>query len=81
MGTYGKAKRTRVWLRGAIVHFNYNLLNGSGLHLVHAEADSGCVFKTNVSWRNVNGILIRTRNSQTFIHFRRRPWYMRSHKG
>lgn len=67
-------KRSRVWLGGAITWYNYNLLNGPGVHWLHARPGGGPVLVEDASWRNINGILIRTRNSQTFLHFRRLPW-------
>lgn len=69
-------KRQVVLLRGVIVHFNHNTLNPPGVALVHAQKNGGGVLKGETSWRTVNGIMIRTRNSQTFLHFRRLPWYM-----
>lgn len=76
MGIYGKRKRRVFLFRGILVYFNYNHFNPPGIHLVHARPDGGPVFKQDVSRRNINGILIRTRNSQTFLHFRRLPWYL-----
>ena len=70
----------RFWWEGAIVLFHRNLLNGPGVHLVHANKDGSCVLKTEASWRNINGILIRTRRHQLFLHFRRRPPYLRGAK-
>lgn len=78
MGIYRARRRTRVYWGGAIVWFSYNSLNPSGIWWVHGNPGGGPVLKVDVSWRNINGILIRTRNSQTFIHFRCFPKYIRN---
>jgi hypothetical protein len=67
-----------------IVWYSFNLLNGRGIWWLHAGPKGGILTKQSVRWYNINGILLRTRNTQTFIHFRRFPRYMiskRSGKG
>lgn len=69
-------KRKSILLWGAICWYGWNMLNGPGLHLSHAGPRGGILTKKSVNWRNVNGIIIRTKNTQTFLHFRRLPWYL-----
>jgi hypothetical protein len=79
MGVYHSRKRTRVYWRGAIIWFSYNFLNEPWrINWVHGEPGGGPVLKTEASWRTINGIVVRTRNSQTFLHWRRLPKYLRS---
>lgn len=66
-------KNPTVKLWGAIVFYHHNLINGSGLHWLHAGPKGKVLLKTEVSWRNINGILIRTPDHQLFLHFRRIP--------
>lgn len=73
---YLSPKRNRVWLRGAIVWYSWNMLNPRGVGWVHAGPRGGILTKEDVRWWNINGIFIRTRNTQTFLHFRRLPWYL-----
>lgn len=56
--------------------FHRNLLNGSGIWWTHANRAGGILRKDEVSWRNINGVLIRTPRHQLFLHFRRRPPYL-----
>lgn len=78
----GRLKRTRsfIWLWGAICFYGWNQLNGPGLHWCHAGPRGGILTKRSVHWWNINGIIIRTRNTQTFLHFRRLPRYLRGLK-
>ena len=71
-----KRRRSHVLFWGVIVWYSWNLLNGRGIHWAHAGPNGGILTKRSVNWRNINGILIRTKNTQTFIHFRRLPWYL-----
>jgi hypothetical protein len=81
MGRRPGIGRTVVLLRAMIVWFSYNQLNGPGIHILHAGPRGGILTNWSRRWYNINGILIRTRNTQTFLHFRRFPRYMRSIKG
>lgn len=69
-------KRRAILLWGAIVWYGWNMLNGPGVHWCHAGPRGGILTKKSVNWRNINGIIIRTKNTQTFLHFRRLPWYL-----
>jgi hypothetical protein len=72
------SKRRRVWLNGVVVWFNYNTLNPPGMNLLHATQDGLPVLREEkLGWRTFHGVVIRTRSSQTFIHFWRLPSYLR----
>jgi hypothetical protein len=66
-----KSGKRRLW--GTIVWFSYNTINPRGIWLTHAGPGGRILLKTEVHWTNINGILIRTKNTQTFLSFRRRP--------
>lgn len=70
-------RKSHVLLWGVIIWYGWNLLNGPGIHLLHAGPRGGILTKRSCRWYNINGILIRTRNTQTFLHFWRLPRWMR----
>lgn len=78
MGRLNTKHNCRVLLWAMIVWFGYNQFNPRGIWILHAGPRGGILTKWSCRWYNINGILIRTRNTQTFIHFRRFPRYMRT---
>jgi hypothetical protein len=59
--------------RWRVIRYDYNLLNGPGIHFVFAEPDGRPCHRYETEWRKISGILIRTYNTQTFFYFRRYP--------
>lgn len=70
---YREPKRERKWLRGRICWFSWNMLNGRGIHWLHSGPKGRLLLREDVHWYNVSGVVIRTRNTQTFLYFRRAP--------
>ena len=56
-----------------IIRHNRNLLVEPGFHWLHSGNGGSAVLKTDVSWRNIAGIIIATESSVTFVYFRRSP--------
>lgn len=73
-------RRTRVLLWASIVWFSFNQLNGRGIHWAHSGKGGGILTIKSTHWWTISGILVRTRNTQTFLYFRRRPRWMVSKK-
>lgn len=65
-------KRDRlILLKGIVFWYGRNQFWGRGVCFVYAEPGGIPVLKEKVSWRKINGICIRFKKSQLFLHFRR----------
>lgn len=65
-------KRDRlILLKGVVFWYGRNQFFGPGIAWIYAELGGGPVLKDQISWRKINGIVIRFRDSQLFLHFRR----------
>lgn len=59
------------YLNGQIIWTNRNILNGPGIGLMHLHKDRKMVLKEDASIHTINGFVIRGRNWQLFLQFRR----------
>lgn len=71
---YLTPKRSRNILRGYILWYSWNQLNPPGIHWLHSGPKGRLLLREDVRWTNISGIIVRTRNTQTFLSFRRRSF-------